>query len=324
MKKKLVTVNTVALHAGVSQTTVSRVLNDSPSINFQTRLAVQRAIKELGYQERSKEKKQNRRIALLMCPLAEQRNPWALDFFNEVLIGVKEILEQEGYGLTIMTLPHEAELTPQTIDLEDTCGIILVNKPSRALVHHLQEFHQPIIIAAADAVHDSLGVDLVINNNIEFGRQACRYMLSHGIMPFALLMPQCYEERITGVTMELAFQGKTLPPECFPVLTSTEISEFIKILMNFLNNNNLPRGLIIQHYDAAQALASILECKHIRVPEDVKIFTFVHSREQNRFPMLLQFPREIGRKAAQGVLNRLRWPNNIPCNYMIPAQLVEP
>ena len=97
-----------------------------------------------------------------------------------------------------------------------------------------------------------------------------------------------------------------------------------QILMNFLNNNNLPRGLIIQHYDAAQALASILECKHIRVPEDVKIFTFVHSREQNRFPMLLQFPREIGRKAAQGVLNRLRWPNNIPCNYMIPAQLVEP
>jgi DNA-binding LacI/PurR family transcriptional regulator len=39
----------IARHAGVSQSTVSRVINDYPSISDATRERVRRAMEELGY-----------------------------------------------------------------------------------------------------------------------------------------------------------------------------------------------------------------------------------------------------------------------------------
>ena len=324
IKKNNVTMTAVARRAGVSQATVSRALNHSAVINEETRLAVRRAMEELGYREREKERGRKNRIVLLMCPFAEQRDPLTLDFFGELLAGVQEILDRERFELTVVTLPCGAVAPPDSADLESAAGVIVVNNPSLQLVRHIRERGLPLIAAAADVVPEEWGIDMVINNNFQFGKQACRYMLEHGIDRFALLMPKAFEERILGVTLELARQGKQLPPEYLPELDSTDISVYIKTLLGYLAADNLPRGLIVQHYDAALALASILECHRLRIPEDVAIFTFSHRAGHDRFPMLLQFPREIGRKAAQGVFSAIRWPETAPCSYMVPARLVEP
>ena len=44
-----VTIHDVARHAGVSAMTVSRVINDSPRVNIDTRKRVQASISKLGY-----------------------------------------------------------------------------------------------------------------------------------------------------------------------------------------------------------------------------------------------------------------------------------
>ena len=46
-----VTIKDIAKHTGVSPSTVSRVMNNNPSISKETRERVLKAIQELGYEQ---------------------------------------------------------------------------------------------------------------------------------------------------------------------------------------------------------------------------------------------------------------------------------
>jgi LacI family transcriptional regulator len=50
MKRNTVTIQDIARHAGVSKSTVSMVMNESPSISFKTKEKVLAIIQQLGYQ----------------------------------------------------------------------------------------------------------------------------------------------------------------------------------------------------------------------------------------------------------------------------------
>ncbi|MDK4742885.1 LacI family DNA-binding transcriptional regulator [Rhizobium sp. LEGMi198b] len=116
----------VAKLAGVSTGTVSRVLNDHPSVTDELRARVRRIIEELGYMPdpsaRSMRSKVSRLIGIVIPDLT---NP----FFSELVQSAEQAAAGHGYNIIVMTsLDHAAKEADRIGQLmsRKVDGIILV------------------------------------------------------------------------------------------------------------------------------------------------------------------------------------------------------
>lgn len=95
-----VTIKDVARAAGVSPSTVSRVISDHPRISQATKERVRRVMKELGYHPnaiaRSLVTQSSRTIGLVLSRAAE--TALANPFFPEVIRGIGAVANQARYG----------------------------------------------------------------------------------------------------------------------------------------------------------------------------------------------------------------------------------
>ncbi|MBB3143512.1 LacI family DNA-binding transcriptional regulator [Halomonas organivorans] len=89
-----ITLQDIALHAGVSRSTVSLVLRESPLVAERTRHKVQRSIKALGYvYNRGAAALRGNRTATLGVVVYDIANP----FFGAMVAGIDAALSREGY-----------------------------------------------------------------------------------------------------------------------------------------------------------------------------------------------------------------------------------
>jgi LacI family transcriptional regulator len=100
-KKKHVrpTIIHVARAAGVSKSTVSRVLQgDAASVREETRQAVRRAIRKLGYERNAiASSLRTTRTFMVLLVVPDITNP----FWSEVARGLQDTLEQPGYSVVV-------------------------------------------------------------------------------------------------------------------------------------------------------------------------------------------------------------------------------
>src|SRR6478736_2706714 len=95
-----ITIADVAARAGVSKTTVSRVLNGKGELDLRTAERVRQVIAELGYVPSARAvglARGHTRIVGMLVPSLTW--PW----MGEVLQGVVDVVETEGYGLLLFT-----------------------------------------------------------------------------------------------------------------------------------------------------------------------------------------------------------------------------
>lgn len=127
-----VTIKDVARTAGVSPSTVSRVLANNPSISPQTQERVRQVLQELNYHPhagaRSLVTGSSRTIGLITSrPTAQTfSNP----FFPEVIRGIGSVLEAEGYNLLLSTAQGEAGQRQVCLDMlrsRQADGVILTS-----------------------------------------------------------------------------------------------------------------------------------------------------------------------------------------------------
>jgi LacI family transcriptional regulator len=105
-----ITIADVAARAGVSKTTVSRVLNGKSELDESTAAHVRAVIKELGYVPSARAvglaRGRTRIVGMLVPSLTW---PW----MGEVLQGAVDVAESEGYGLLLFTCNRGAESISQ-------------------------------------------------------------------------------------------------------------------------------------------------------------------------------------------------------------------
>jgi LacI family transcriptional regulator len=166
----------VAKLAGVSTGTVSRVLNDHPSVTDELRARVRGIIEELGYMPdpsaRSMRSKVSRLIGIVIPDLT---NP----FFSELVQFTEQAAAVHGYNIIVMTSFDDAakeadrigQLTSRKVD-----GIILVPSndfhklrlPKGAADRRRRPSHARIFGIAADHRH---GVRLGVEHLLRLGHR---------------------------------------------------------------------------------------------------------------------------------------------------------
>ena len=308
--KSGVTMNDVAEYANVSQTTVSRVLNNHSGINAATRRLVLDAMQKLNYRNCV-----HTRISILMCPLPEQSDPLALDCFSSIIAGIQENFNPQEFDLSLQVLPAGAEELPQP---EKQQGVILLGYPDERLRRRLRERQIPYVIASADC--RTRNEDLVPIDGFNAGLTGCLRLLELGRKRFGFLLTEYDLPRYAGFQMELMRRGLPIRPEDVRIVKDSEYSSFVEETYHLLAEESLPEVLVVSYIDVARIIHKMLHMNQVRVPEDVLLFSFSHRPRRSSAILHVSFnPRELGRRAALRLLEKLRMPDDPPIQIMIPT-----
>ncbi|MEV6790551.1 LacI family DNA-binding transcriptional regulator [Streptomyces sp. NPDC051320] len=196
-----VTIADVAREAGVSKTTVSRVINTKGEVDGSTAARVREVIAQLGYVPSSGAvglaRGNSRTVGMLVPSLAW---PW----MAEVLQGVVDTVEAAGYGLLLFTVSRGAESVEHFIGQVSARAFdgLLVVEPENTL-HRITELHRkglPVVLIDDRGHHPEF--PSVVTTNREGGASAARHLLAAGrTKPLVITGPLhfgCTRERSAG------------------------------------------------------------------------------------------------------------------------------
>ncbi|WP_334073572.1 MULTISPECIES: LacI family DNA-binding transcriptional regulator [Paenibacillus] len=103
-----VTINDIAKAANVAKSTVSKVLNDSPSIPLATKERIRAIMREMNYIPSSMAtglaKRKCNNVAVMID--LSRRNDFLNQFFYNIIGGIESVVGSKGYDLTICNVPQ--------------------------------------------------------------------------------------------------------------------------------------------------------------------------------------------------------------------------
>lgn len=176
----MVTIKDVAKRAGVSVTTVSRVLNNSPHpISPETRQRVLEAVAELGFcpnaAARSLQLNETKTIGLMLPDIA---NP----YYPGIVRGIEDVAHEEGYTIILCNTDRSRERTLRYLRVlreKRVDGIIFTGGGVVEDASHDRFFRREEIATVVIGRHSAEFPSVQINN-VEAARIAVGHLLSRG------------------------------------------------------------------------------------------------------------------------------------------------
>ncbi len=331
MKKKTVhNISDIARLAGVSKSTVSRALNDSPLIGQETRERIQAIARKYDFKinmpARRLSLKQSNTIAFVTH--AYHKDFSVADLFGlEIMGGVSQGLYAHGYDMLVVHVnPHETEWAHQYLDTGRVDGFILMTSTRKQYhIDALLEMDAPFIAWGAppeDARYCSMTGD-----NLNGGRIATEYLLSLGRKRIAFLGgPQEeleVQQRFAGYQNALRASRRTVDPLLVAYGDFSNTSGAAAMEQLLANAPDLDAVFVNSDLMAIAAMDVIREHGR-RVPEDVAVIGYDDlSIAEHSNPPLTTVRQNIplaGRMLAENLIRFLE--TKVVNNATIPVELI--
>jgi LacI family transcriptional regulator len=166
----------VAQLAGVSQATVSKVLNNYPSVSREKARLVRDAMKQLNYVPTSRRRGKSLKhglVAILFLNGSPDR-----DFnanFATQLVGIERALRSHGSDMMLATVATPADL-PGFVRNRRVDGLVLIgHKPSQAVLDQIKDIPSVWLTS-----HQEPSGDVMLVGNEDVGRLAAEYLIDRG------------------------------------------------------------------------------------------------------------------------------------------------
>lgn len=179
-RRRRVTMHDVARLAGVSQSTVSLVVNKVPTVAIETRDRVNKAIDELGFRvnrsARNLRGSPSKTIGFVTNEMATS------PFAGQTILGAQEAAWKHGHVLLVVDVGNSAELTDTAVNVlidQDVSGIIYASMTPKNIYIPTALRDVPSIIVNADPAGIK-NFPLVDAGNFDGGVLAARTLLAAG------------------------------------------------------------------------------------------------------------------------------------------------
>ena len=322
----------VALKAGVSKSTVSRVLNDSAKISEKTRVRVLNAAGELHYEPniiaRSLSKNKTFTIGVI---LEDILNP----FFSAVAKGIETALKVSGYSmiLTSSDFDHENEikLTRMLIQYK-VDGILLtpVNHDGET-VSLLKERGIPFFIMNSRSKDNE--VSWIDSDNYQGGLMATRHLIELGHSRFLCLRHMAIDGsrlRFEGFKAAVAEAGLKLSDQII-LGDAHSRRDGYELICRFIDENGrglIPSAVIAVNDTVAIGVIEALLNRGLQIPEHVSVIGYddINISGLIRVPLTtIHQPKfRMGEIAASQLVDKIeRGERGVARQFLIQPKLVE-
>src|SRR4051812_3701272 len=274
------TLDEVAVLAGVSRATVSRVINDSPRVSPEARSAVQAAVEQLRYvPNRMARSLVTRRTDTIALVLSEPNTRAFSDpFFASIVRGVSATLADTDLNLVLLTArgTREQEKIARYVRQGHVDGVILMSLHSDDLLPDLlAEAHVPVVLSGRSL--DDRPVAYVDADNLGGAEEATRYLLDQGRRCIATVTGPSDMiagiDRYAGYRNALEAAGRAVRPELVAEGDFTEAGGARAMTELLERAPDLDAVFAASDPMALGALRVLREAGR-RVPEDVAVVGF--------------------------------------------------
>lgn len=316
------TIKDIARAAGVSVSTVSRILNGKSSQNRRLITLVKEKAREMNYQVNTAAAGlRTNRTRLIGIVMPEINN----DFFSEILSGVEEVVESEGYNLLICQSHESSAKELKLIASLNACnveGILIASSIESYFSDELENEFQIMgrKVVYFDRVPNTIQRPFITGDDFGGLHQVTEHLLQQGKSRFFYVgFHQALAnntERLRGVTEALQAQGLALLDTFYDPSPSD--------LLLAIQRERADALICYNDHIAAQML-SYLKQGGIHVPDQIAVTGF-----DNRSLCELVSPtltsvdhstRALGKGAAEMLFHWIQHEEK-STNIVLPAKLV--
>lgn len=288
-----VTSHHIAKACGVSQSTVSMVLNGKNLNSFsdETIQKVNKAAKELGYSfKRSRTVKKTGRTILIFCPVLS----------NSYYTNLIQIIEQAAYEKDLRTVVHTTYRSPEIelrhlkkVDPESSAGIIFTHIPIHKDI--VEEVNKQVPVVVIGDRENSIGTDTIEVNSFRSGYMLAEYLLELGHQDIGFISTTLNDNnsirvrRMQGIKAAL----DESPTNCSLVIKSRDILSQTDIdypnieheigyelALECIDNTNLT-ALVGVNDMVSYGILDALHDKGMKAPDDYSVGSFDNLFQSN-------------------------------------------
>jgi DNA-binding LacI/PurR family transcriptional regulator len=315
--QKSATMRDVARLAGVSQPTVSRVLNQtntSISISDETRSKVLAAVEELSYRPnmlaRGLRTQKTQMIAVLIADISNS-------FYHGIVRAIQDVAREHNYDVMIANSDHLYESEQhfcEAVTRRPVDGVVMV--PQHLTEDDLDDFiartNSPLVVLGQHITHPYL--DVIYAEDERAVYEATRWLsddLGHrrlGLINVPQDLPPG-PRRLRGFLRAVADAGLQGTPE-HVVMGDFTLDGGARAAQQLLRSDALPTALVAMNDLMAIGAMLALQNAGLRVPEDIAIIGYDNIPEtmivRPTLTTIAHDPADIGRKLATCLFERIQ------------------
>lgn len=329
----MATIRDLANHTGFSVATISRVLNNDPTMKVtdDTRVKILEAADELNY-VRTKPRRSSKAhslhvaIAEMMSQREKLSDPYYLYLKNYV---VRACMEQ-GYNVSYLA---EKEGKYHTLEKEAVDGILAIGIFSENQIAQMMEISRSIVFI--DSSPDENQFDSVVLNFRLGVEQALEYLMQHGHHRIGFLGPTYKLDQKKRPALEVRRQyfkeymsdvGRY--DERWMIDTLLTLEETREEVKKWLKSGEQrPTAFLAYNEGTAITAVSVFREAGIRIPEDISIISF----NDTPLSILIEPPltsvnahlESMGKEAVRLLKERMGEPQRLPYKVVLPLTLTE-
>ncbi len=312
-----VSIADIARAAGVSHTTVSRALHESPLISEATRRRIQLLASEMGYTPnaiaQSLQTRQTRTIGLVVTSIADP-------FFSDIVKGIEEVTRVAGFSVFLSASHNDSDQEIAAIDTfyrRRVDGILIASSRTTNYQQHLDHIQVPTVLINSQAeaqtkllhwvcIDDCKGAQLAVEHLLQLGHRSIGYL---GVSS----RPRSNQQRLVGYQNALEAYGVAYDAAKVVIAAGDEISledDVItgQTLLPLLLNAGVTAVFCYNDMIAIGVLTACRE-KGIAAPQQLSIIGFddINITSYVRPPLTtIHQPRiQLGRLATHVILDLL-------------------
>lgn len=331
-----VTIKDVAKKAGVSPSTVSRVLSNHPRISAETSRRVREIMEELGYHPnimaKSLVSRTTNSICIMLPKSAEEL--FSNFFFMELIRGIVTQANRQGFDVLLSSGANEkdeVEGVARLLNGHRVDGVILLySRTDDPVVDFLyQNNHKFVLIGRSEQYADILSVD---TDNVHASYDATKHLVSlgHQRIGFVSGPPDLVvsKDRLQGYLQALSDAGLESKPEWIVEGEFLQESGY-RAISFFMNLPDRPTAIVLVDDVISFGVLRGLHELNYKVPDDLCLVSF------NNIPLAeMSTPPlssvdigiyNMGYTASQMLIQAIQHKDNdkvSTARYVIPHRLV--
>jgi LacI family transcriptional regulator len=270
-----ITIYDVAKRAGVGIATVSRVLNDSPSVSVTSRQKVLNAINDLNYQPDSSARHLARGDTYtigIMSPFI------GYSWFSDRIRGIQDALMSTDYDLVIFSIGNSDQMNQQFKSMSKfkfVSGMIIISMGvTDEDVRRFEEWKAPVVLL--DSVHPDLSGVMI--DDVKGGYKATRHLIGLGHKRIAFVGGQFTSpfrftsdaERYEGYVKALSEAHIPLTPS-YVITDAYERDSGYSMTKELLNLPSPPTAIFATNDIIALGVIEAVIDSGRKVPDDISV-----------------------------------------------------
>ena len=323
-----ITIFDVADEAGVSYSTVSRVVNNKSNVNPQTRERVLRAMARLGYVGNIPARSLAGGSARVIGLLVDHLNT---SYMGEIIRGIDDALEANDYNLMLYTThqrktKESAYVTKIARNLAD--GLLLIlPRNEKAYIETLHQRHFPHVLIDYQGYNQQ--IPSVITTNKKGARDATTYFIESGHRRIGFITGTmefgCARERLVGYQETLTEHGIPFDPALVLEGDFTQQLGYQQA-QQLLSLPIPPTAIFVSNDVMAFGVMEAARERGLHLPQDLSIIGFDDIPQAAHMHPALTTVRqpleEMGRSAVKLLLQYIADPMAEMARIELPTRLI--